>query len=99
MRKKIPKKCNAQNAFIVRIKEKSIALVDISWQTANRAKIFTNGDLMFSQTRTTSSRRCDLVVLGTEKLRQRNSISWPTMRGRDVDGIHDRFQRDSENRG
>ena len=39
---------------------------------------------MLSQSRTTSSERSDLVVLGTAKLRHRNSISWSTMRGRDV---------------
>ena len=39
---------------------------------------------MLSQSRTTSSRRSDLVVLGTAKLRHRKSISWPTTRGRDV---------------
>ena len=39
---------------------------------------------MLSQSRTTSSRRDDFVVLGTAKLRHRNSISWPTTRGRDV---------------
>ena len=45
-----------------------IALVDISWLKANPAKIFTNGDWMLSQSRTSSSRRDDLVVLGTAKL-------------------------------
>ena len=39
---------------------------------------------MLSQSRTTLSERSDLVVLGTAKLRHRNSISWPTMRGGDV---------------
>ena len=33
-------------------------------------------------------------MLGTAKLRHRNSISWPTMRGRGV-SIHDHFKRDS----
>ena len=56
--------------------------------------------LELSQSRTTSSRRGVLVVLGTAKLRHRKSTSWPTMREGDVskknfDGIHDRFQRDS----
>ena len=52
---------------------------------ANPAKIFTNGDWMpLSQSRTMSSGRCDLVVLGTAKLRHRSSISWPTTRGGDV---------------
>ena len=37
-----------------------------------------------SQSRTTSSRRDDLMVLGTVKLRHRRSILWPTTRGRDV---------------
>ena len=53
-------------------------------ESRNPAKIFTNGDWMLSQPRTTSSRRCDLVVLGTTKLRHRSSISWPTTRGGDV---------------
>ena len=69
---------------------------------ANPANIFTKGDWMLSQSRTASLQRCNLVVLGTAKLWHRSSISWPTTRGRDVsqnfDGIHDRFQRDSENR-
>ena len=47
-------------------------------------KFFTNGDWMLSQSRTTSSKGNDFVVLGTAKLRHRNSISWPTMRGGDV---------------
>ena len=58
--------------------------MDISWLTANPANIFTNGDWMLSQSRTTSSRRSDLVVLGTAKLRHKKSISWLTMRGGDV---------------
>ena len=45
---------------------------------------FTKSDWMLSQSRTTSSRRSDLVVLGTAKLRHWKSISLPTMRGRDV---------------
>ena len=61
-------KCNAQNAFFIGIKELSIALVDISWLKANPAKVFTNGDWTLSQSRTTSSRRDDLVVFGMAKL-------------------------------
>ena len=75
------RKCNAQNAFFIGIKELSIALVDISWKKTNPVKVFTNGDWMLSQSRTTSSRESDFVMLGTTKLRHRNSISWPTMRG------------------
>ena len=56
----------------------------ISWLKANPATIFTSGDWMLSQSRTTSSRRGDLEVLGTAKLRHRHSISWPTMCGGDV---------------
>ena len=43
------------------------------------AKFFTNADLTLSQSRITSSRRGDLVVLGTANLKHRKSISWPTM--------------------
>ena len=39
---------------------------------------------MLSQSRTTSSKRGDLVVLGTAKMRHRRSISWPTLHGGDV---------------
>ena len=48
------------------------------------SQFFSNGDWMLSPSRTTSSRRSDLVVLGTAKLRHRKNISWPTMRERDV---------------
>ena len=93
------RKCNTQNAFFIGIKELSIAFVDISWLKANPAKIFTNGDWMLSQSRTASSRRSDVVVLGTAKLRHRKSTSWPTTLEGDVskrsfEGIHDRFLRD-----
>ena len=63
-------KCNAQNAFYIGIKASftgSIALVDISWLKANPANIFINGDWMLFQSRTTSSRRGDLLVLGTAR--------------------------------
>ena len=50
----------------------------------NPAKVFINGDWMLSQSRTTSSGRGDLVVLGTATLRHRKSISRSTTRGRDV---------------
>ena len=39
------------------------------------SKTLTNGDWMLSQSRMTSSKRCDLVVLGTAKLRHRRSTS------------------------
>ena len=55
-------RCNAQNAFFIGIKELSIALVDISWKKVKPANIFTNGDWMLSQSRTTLSRRDDLEV-------------------------------------
>ena len=66
-------------------------------------KMFTSGDWMLSRSRTTSPERRHLVVLGTAKLRHRKSISWTTTRGKryvekNFDGIHDHFQRDSENR-
>ena len=56
----------------------------VSWLKANPANIFTNGDWMLSQSRTTSSRRCDLVVLSTAKLWHKKSILRPTMRRGDV---------------
>ena len=58
--------------------------MDISWLKANSAKILVNGDWMLSPSRTTSSRKEDTTVLGTAKQTHRNSISWPTTRGRDV---------------
>ena len=39
---------------------------------------------VLSQSRTTSSRRDDLMVLGTAKLKHRRSTSWSTVQGRDV---------------
>ena len=42
---------------------------------------------MLSQSRTTSLKRDDLVVLGTAKPTHRNSFSWPTTRGGDVSKI------------
>ena len=53
-----------------------IALVDMSWFESESSRgIFTNGDWMVSQSRTTSSERSDLVVIGTVKLKHRSSIS------------------------
>ena len=45
---------------------------------------FHQGRLDALSIRTTSSRRKNPTVLGTAKPRHRKSISWPTMRGRDV---------------
>ena len=73
-----------KNAFFIGIEEQFIALVDISWEKMNPADIFTIGDWMLSQSRTMSSRRADLVVPGTVKLKRRRSTLQPIMRGRDV---------------
>ena len=82
-------KCNAQNAFFIGIKELSVALVEISWLKAKPANIFTNGDWTLSQSRTTSSRRSDLEVLRTAKLRHRKTIpiAHPLMRSKDIRNI------------
>ena len=73
--------------------------MDSSWWKADPAKVFVNGDWMFSQSRTTSSACGDIVVLGTEKLRNREHFLAHNARKRCIkknfDGIHDRFQRDS----
>ena len=77
-------KCNAQNAFFLGIKELS--------GTCGHLLVESESSQHFSQwrldalsiSRTTSSRRGDLEVLGTANLRHRKSISWPTMRGGDV---------------
>ena len=66
----------------------------------NPAKIFTNGDWMLSQSRTTSSRRGDLAVLGMAKLEaQKEHFVARKARMRclkkNFEGIPDRFQRDS----
>ena len=73
--------------------------MDISWLKMNPANIFNHSDWMLSRFRTTSSRRSDPTVLGTEKQTHRNSILWPTTARKrwikkNFDGIHDRFQRD-----
>ena len=87
------KRCNAQNAFFIGIKEWTIALVDISWLKANPANIFTDGDWMLSPSRITSLERSDLVVLGTAKLRYKKGISWPTTRRKRC--IRKNFKRNS----
>ena len=68
-------KCNAKNAFFVGIKALSTAPAVISWKRVHPADIFTNGDWMFFQSRTTSSRRSDLMALGMVKLKHRRSTS------------------------
>ena len=63
------------------------------------ADTFTNGNMTFSQSRTVSSQRGDLMAVVTVKLKHRRSASAPIMRERVVSkkgcqGIHDRFQKD-----
>ena len=77
--------------------------MDISWLKANPVKILVNGDWVLSPFRITSLRKGDPTVLGTAKSTHRKSILWPTVYGGDVskrnfERIHDRFQRDPENR-
>ena len=50
----------------------------------NPADIFNDGNWMFSQSRTMSSRRSDLLVLVTLKLKHRKSSSSPMMQEGDV---------------
>ena len=69
----IPKVQCSECFFFWGIKEKFIALVDISCERVNPADIFTNGDWMFSQSRTMSSRRSDLMVLGSKTTREVSS--------------------------
>ena len=69
----------------------------------NPAKIFTNGDWMLSQSRTTSLERGDLVVFGTAKPgAQKEHFIAHNARKRCIkkgfDGIHDNFQRDPVHR-
>ena len=52
-----------------------IFLLESRNEKANPADIFTIGDWMLSQSRTTSLRRGDLVVFGTVKSKHRRSIS------------------------
>ena len=48
-------------------------------EKVNPTDIFTNGDWMFSQSRTMSSRRSDLVVPGTVKLKHKENTLSPTI--------------------
>ena len=50
----------------------------------NPADIFTDGNWVFSQFRTMSSRRCDLMAIVMVKLKHRGSTLSPTMQERDV---------------
>ena len=70
-------KCNAQNAFFIWNKEWSIAPVDISWLKANPANTFTNGDWMFSQSRTTSSRRRDTTCSARQNWGSERAVRGP----------------------
>ena len=72
--------------------------LDISWEKKNQADIFTGGNWIFSQSRTMSSRRSDLMAIVIVKLKHRGSTSIHTARKRCIkkgfQGIHDRFQKD-----
>ena len=50
----------------------------------NPADIFTDGNWILSQSRTMSSRRSDLMVIGMVKLKHRRSTSSTVMQDRDV---------------
>ena len=77
--------------------------MDISRLKANPANIFINGNCTLSQSRTTSSKKGDLVVLGTARTEaQKEHFVAHNARRRCLkkkfEGIHDRFQRDSTHR-
>ena len=69
------RRCNAQNAFFIGMKELSIALLVISWKKVKPANIFINGDWTLSESRTTLSRRDDFEVLCSAELKHRKSMS------------------------
>ena len=77
-------KYNAKNAFFTGIKASFIALVGISWERINPADVSTDGKWIFSQSRTMSLRRGDLmaIVMGRQKNKQNTRL--PTIWERDA---------------
>ena len=77
----------------------SLHFWNISWKIVNPGNIFTNGDWIFSQSRTMSSRKCDLMAIVMVKLKHRkehfiahNARKRCIKKG--LQGILDRFQKD-----
>ena len=73
--------------------------MDISWLKVNPAKIFTSGDWMLTQSRTaSSSRERPRGALHSKSETERACCGHDARKRcvkKNVDGIHDRFQRDS----
>ena len=84
------RKCNAQNAFFIGIKEMCPAPADNAWLTANPEENSTNYDWMHSLSRTTYGARHGK----TEEYHQAWN-AWRWCLKKKFEGIHDRFQRDS----
>ena len=64
-------KCNAQNAFSTGIKASFTALVGISWERINPAEVSSDGNWIFSQSRTMSLRKSDLMAIVMRRLKNK----------------------------
>ena len=94
-------KCNAKNAFFTGIKASFTSLAGICWERINPAEVSSDGNWIFSQSRTMSLRRSDLmaIVMGRLKNKEHNwlPIIWERDASReDLKGFHEplpkRFQ-------
>ena len=70
-------KCNAKNAFFTGIKASFTALAGISWERMNPAEVSSNGHWIFSQSRTMSLRKADLMAIVMGKLKNKENILLP----------------------
>ena len=68
-------KCNAKNAFFTGIKASSAALAGLSWERINPAEVSSDGHWIFSQSRTMSLRRSDLMAIVMGRLKNKRSAS------------------------
>ena len=75
---------NVLTVCFIGIKELCIALVDISWLTANPEENSTNCDWKHSLSRTTWQRKDVVMVLDMARAKNKKSTIWPRMRWRDA---------------
>ena len=64
-------KCNAKNAFFTGIKASFTALAGISWERINPAEVSSDGHWIFSQSRTMSLRKGDLMAIVMGRLKNK----------------------------
>ena len=80
-------KCNAKNDFFTGSKASFAALAGISWERINPVEVSFNGHGIFSQSRTMSLRKGDLMAIVMGKLKNKENILLPIIWGRDAPRI------------